>query len=76
MEAVVDDDRSITELRVQGESVRLEARERVLLTLGNPSGVRVEVNGRPYDFSYTENRIVRNLEIDLPLAQSLVDGDD
>jgi cytoskeletal protein RodZ len=76
MEAVVDDDRSISELRVQGESMRLEAREKVLLTLGNPSGVRVEVNGRPYSFPFTENRIVRNLEIDVPLAESLTKGAD
>jgi cytoskeletal protein RodZ len=76
VEAVVDSDRTISELRVQGESMRLEAQAGVLLTLGNPGGVRVEVNGRPYDFSYTQNRIVRNLEIDLALVQSLMHGDD
>lgn len=76
VEAIVDSDRSISELRVQGESMRLEAQDGVLLTLGNPGGVRVEVNGRPYDFSYTRNRIVRNLDIDLALFQSLMDGDD
>ena len=76
VEAVVDRDRTISELRVQGESMRLEAQDGVLLTLGNPGGVRVEVNGRPYDFSYTQNRIVRNLEIDLALVQSLMNGDD
>jgi cytoskeletal protein RodZ len=73
MEAVVDDDRTISELRVQGESMRLEAEESVLLTLGNPGGVRVEVNGRPYDFSFPQNRIVRNLEIDLALARELAE---
>jgi cytoskeletal protein RodZ len=76
VEAVVDDDRTISELRVQGESMRLQAEQKVLLTVGNPGGVRVEVNGVPYGFPYTQNRIVRNLEIDLALAQSLVDGDD
>jgi hypothetical protein len=56
--------------------MRLQAEQKVLLTVGNPGGVRVEVNGVPYGFPYTQNRIVRNLEIDLALAQSLVDGDD
>ena len=75
VEAVVDSDRTISELRVQGESMRLEAQENVSLTLGNPGGVRVEVNGQPYDFSYTQNRIVRNLEIDLELAAELTGGE-
>lgn len=75
VEALVDEDRTISELRVQGESMRLEAENQVLLTLGNPGGVQVEVNGRPYDFSSNGNRIVRNLEIDLHLAQKLVAGD-
>jgi len=75
VEAVVDEDRTISELRVQGESMRLEAEGRVLLTLGNPAGVQLEVNGKPYDFSVSGKRIVRNLEIDLDLAQQLEAGD-
>lgn len=71
VEAIVDEDRTITELRVQGESMRIEAQSTVLLTLGNPGGVRVEVNGLPYDFTYNQNRIVRNLEIDLALVEGL-----
>lgn len=75
VEAVVDDDRTISELRVQGESMRLEARDSVLLTLGNPGGVRVEVNGAPYEFDFSDSRIVRDLAIDLEVARGLVGED-
>lgn len=41
--------RYVSELHVQGESLRIEARESVrILTLGNPEGVRLEVNGEPF----------------------------
>lgn len=46
VELTVDGERRISELHVQGESMRLEAEEEIRLTLGNPTGVRVEVNGQ------------------------------
>lgn len=65
VEAAVDGEARISQLHVQGESVTLQANERVLLTLGNPGGVRVEVNGEVYAPEFTEGRVARDLEIDL-----------
>jgi cytoskeleton protein RodZ len=65
VEASVDGEARISQLHVQGESITLEANERVLLTLGNPGGVRVEVNGEVYAPEFTEGRVARDLEIDL-----------
>lgn len=65
VEASVDGRRRISELRVQGESMRLEANEEVRLTLGNPRGVRLEVNGEAYPIDAAEGRVTRDLVIDL-----------
>ncbi len=62
VEASVDGRRRISELHVQGESMRLEADEEVRLTLGNPGGVRVEVNGEPYKLQQSDPE-VRDLVI-------------
>jgi cytoskeletal protein RodZ len=64
VEAVVDGDKRISELRVQGESLRLTATESVSLTLGNAAGVRIEVNGRPFEIAGGDD-VVRDLEITL-----------
>jgi cytoskeletal protein RodZ len=71
VEAVVDGERSTAEMRVQGESISLPARERILLKLGNSAAARVEVNGVPFDFSRSPGQQVANLEIDLALAEAL-----
>lgn len=71
VEVVVDGERQISELYVQGESMRLEAQERVVLTLGNPSGVRLEVNGRPWSPGVRGDRVARDLIIDLETARQL-----
>jgi cytoskeleton protein RodZ len=63
VEAVVDDGRRLSELHVQGESLRIEADRVVRLTLGDPSAVRVEVNGEPYDMPEAEEEVVSRLEI-------------
>lgn len=63
VEASVDGKRRISELHVQGESMRLEADREVRLTLGNPSGVRVEVNGEPYPVSSAEGQVARDVVI-------------
>ncbi len=77
VEATVDGARRLSELHVQGESLQLEADERVILTLGNPGGVHVEVNGRPLDLQPRAGRIVRDLVIDLETAAALAgDGDE
>jgi cytoskeletal protein RodZ len=64
VEATLDGDQRISELRVQGESLRLNAQERVSLTLGNAPGVRIEVNGQPFEIA-SGQETVRDLEISL-----------
>jgi cytoskeleton protein RodZ len=68
VEAVVDGGRRISELRVQGESMRIEARESLVLTLGNAGAVRVDVNGRPVGLGAAPGQVVRDLVIDRAAA--------
>jgi cytoskeletal protein RodZ len=68
VEAVVDGSRRISELRVQGESMRIEARESVVLTLGNAGSVRVDVNGKPMPLTGAAGQVVRDLVIDRAAA--------
>ena len=64
VELVVDGRRRISELHVQGESLRIEAQEEVvLLTLGNPAGVRIEVNGEPFDPELRQDRVAHDIVI-------------
>jgi cytoskeletal protein RodZ len=63
VEASVDGRRRISELHVQGESMRLEADEEVHLTLGNSQGVRLEVNGEPYPLPSLDGQVARDLVI-------------
>jgi cytoskeletal protein RodZ len=50
VEATVDGRNRTAKLFVAGESLQLEAEERVALeTLGNAGGVQVQVNGEPYE---------------------------
>jgi cytoskeletal protein RodZ len=71
VEATVDGRRRISELRVHGDSLQLEGEERILLTLGNPGGVRIEVNGHEYAPGLTVGRVARDIDIDLDLLQRL-----
>ncbi len=67
IEATIDEERRLSQLHLQGESLRLEAEQRVLLTLGNPAAVRVEVNGVPYSLAgHPVGRTVRDLLIEIP----------
>lgn len=73
VEASVDGEPRVAEMRVQGESLQLQAQERVTLRLGNAGAVDVEVNGRPYDLGAQPGE-VRTVEIaldDLPAAGAL-----
>jgi cytoskeletal protein RodZ len=65
VEAMIDDQRQISELHVPGESLRLEADQQVRLTLGNPEAVRVEVNGRSFPISAPAGAVARDIVIDL-----------
>lgn len=72
VEAVVDGKNVLSELRVQGESVQLEARESVLLKkLGNAGGVSIQVNGYPLPLDAGPGQVVNDLMIDLATAQAL-----
>ena len=65
VEFVADAGQRVSELRVQGESIRIEAEESVLLTLGNPEGVRIEVNGTLFTPPVRPGRVARDIRIDL-----------
>ena len=71
VEAVVDGQRRLSELHVQGESLMLEADEAVVLTLGNARAVRIEVNGLEYEMEVGSGRIARDVRIDLDMARRL-----
>lgn len=58
-----------SELRVRGESLEIEAKDSVVLTLGNPGGVKVEVNGHPYPLPATEGKVLHDLRIGLETAK-------
>ncbi len=64
VEATVDGQRRVSEMRVQGESLQLQAQERVEVRLGNAAVVDVEVNGRPYPIDAGPGE-VRRVQIDL-----------
>ncbi|HEV8238254.1 MAG TPA: RodZ domain-containing protein [Thermoanaerobaculia bacterium] len=68
VEAVVDRAQHVSELRVQGESMRIPAREQVVLTLGNAGAVRGEVNGRPLTLGSAPGQVVRDFVIDRAMA--------
>ncbi len=71
VEAIVDGQRRLSELHVQGESLMLEADELVVLTLGNARAVRIEVNGLQYEMEVGSGRIARDVRIDLDTARRL-----
>lgn len=65
VEATVDGEPRVGEVRVQGESLQLEAEEYVELTLGNAGVVDVEVNGEPYPLNASPGS-VRSFRLDAP----------
>ena len=76
VEATVDGQRRLSELHVQGESLQLEAEERVLLTLGNSRAVHIEVNGQPFELDAEAGRIARDILIDLGTTSGLAESGD
>jgi cytoskeleton protein RodZ len=71
VEAVIDGKNRSSELRVQGESLQLEAEKSILLTLGNAGAVEVQVNGYPLDLGKQKGDVVHDLLIDLSTVQAL-----
>jgi cytoskeleton protein RodZ len=65
IERSVDGGNRTSEMRVEGESLRIEAKESVLLTLGNAGAVKIQVNGAPFPLAQGPGEIVRDLKIDL-----------
>ncbi len=70
IEATIDGEGQVNELHVPGESLRIEAQEKVSLTIGNPEAVRVEVNGQPFPIAAPAGQVLRGLEIDLAALQA------
>lgn len=68
VDAFVDGERQVSELRIQGESLRLEAERDVSLILGNVAGAGIEVNGVPFT---TGAQNGETIEIDLELAKRM-----
>lgn len=71
VEAVMDETRRLEQMRVQGESLRLEARSTIDLKLGDARVVQVEVNGMPLRLSPSGNSSVVNLRIDAETVAAL-----
>lgn len=71
VEALVDGRSRTSELRVQGESLSFGAQKSVRLTLGNAQGVRIEVNGMPYQPRTRSRKVVRDIQIDLSTLEAL-----
>jgi cytoskeletal protein RodZ len=72
VEAVIDGGkRRFSELRVQGESLPLEAEKSLVLKLGNAGAVDVQVNGYPLELDKKEGEVVRDLVIDLSTVEAL-----
>jgi len=70
--AVIDGGkRRFSELRVQGESLPLEAEKSIVLTLGNVGAVDVQVNGYPLELNGKEGEAVHDLTIDLSTVEAL-----
>ena len=67
VEAVIDDDRQISELHIAGEALRLEAQQRVVLTLGDPGVVIVAANGESCPIGAPAGSVARDIEIDLSM---------
>ncbi len=74
VEVEVDGERRLSELHVQGESMKLEGQEAIRLTLGNPGGVHLEVNGKVHGLDFAQGRVARDVLIDLDLVRTLENG--
>jgi cytoskeleton protein RodZ len=72
VEAVVDGGSRRAEMREQGESMQLEAKQSVVFAkLGNAGAVEIQVNGYPYPLDKKRGEVVRDLKIDLDTVRAL-----
>ncbi len=65
VEASVDGVKELSELKVQGESLLLAAKEVVEFKVGDVGAVQVEVNGVPFEIENNDGKAVRTVRIDL-----------
>jgi len=75
VEAWVDGNRALSEIRVQGESLQLNAEREVQLTFGDAGVAGVEVNGHPFTLPVSRGKVLKNLQIDLDTVASLTAAD-
>jgi len=68
IETVVDDRTRKSELHSVGDLVQIEARERVVLTVDNPSAIELEVDGERQETRFDSSTVPSTMEIDLQVA--------
>lgn len=72
VEAVIDGGSRRAEMREQGESMQIEARQSIVFTkLGNAAAVDIQVNGYPYPLDKKRGEVLRDLKIDLDTVRAL-----
>ncbi len=72
VEAVVDGGSRRAEMREQGESMQLEAKQSVVFAkLGNAAAVEIQVNGYPYPLDKKRGEVLHDLKIDLDTVRAL-----
>ena len=74
VEAWVDGDKQVSELKIQGESLLLPAEEVVEFKIGDVGAVQVEVNGVPMTIEERAGTSVRSVRIDLETAAAVAAG--
>ncbi len=72
VEAWIDGVRALSEIRVQGESLQLNAEREVQLTFGDAGVAGVEVNERTFSLPISRGKVLKNLKIDLDTVASLM----
>ena len=75
VETSVDGERKLSELKVQGESLLLDAKQAVELKIGNVDAVQVEVNGFPFEIEHRAGTSVRTIRIDLETLAAKARGE-
>jgi cytoskeleton protein RodZ len=71
IEVLIDGKKRISELRVQGEALQLDAEKSLSLTLGNAGAVAIHVNGLPLDLDRKQGDVLRDLVITLDTLKAL-----
>ncbi len=71
VEVSVDGTERLAELKVQGESLVLDAEELVEIKVGNVDAVQVEVNGIPFEIESRRGTSVNSVRIDLETAAAI-----